>query len=93
MNFHIETGLPKELPARKKLKWLKESFFWKESESENICIESGLPKELFLQLERKWKKNIHIEKWVPVPCLWIYRDAHSSNYNNKAARFLHRKWD
>ena len=28
---------------------------------------------------------------MPVPCLWIYRDAHSSNYNNKAARFLHRK--
>ena len=79
MNIQIESGLPKELPARKKLKWLKESFFWKESESENIRIESGLPKELFLQLERKWKKNIYIEKWVP--CLWIYRDTHSSNYN------------
>ena len=52
MNIHIESSLPKELPARKKVKVIKRKFFWKESESENIRIESGLPKELFLQLER-----------------------------------------
>ena len=91
MNIHIESGLPKELPARKKVKVIKRKLFWKESE--NIRIESGLPKELFLQLERKWKKTFTLKSECQFLVLWIYRDAHSSNYNNKAARFLHRKWD